>query len=190
MTTSLNKDSSVILMKPERNPVVIPSSVTIKKEGNNKYTFSSAAGTLTYQVHEHIGIRQEEDKLYFSLLHPKFRCQVGTARTNVSNIMIGLTKGYDKKLTLVGVGYKAKLEGNILVLNLGKSHPDKYDIPEEVKVVLPSQTEIQLSSINKELLGLVAANIRNFRPSKSDPYKGKGVRYADKVIVLKEVKKK
>jgi large subunit ribosomal protein L6 len=190
MTTSLKKDSSVILMKPERNPVVIPSSVTIKKEANNKYIFSSATGTLTYKLHEHIAVRQEEDKLYFSLLHPKFRCQVGTARTNVSNIMIGLTAGYNKKLTLVGVGYKAKLDGAMLVLNLGKSHPDKYEIPKEVQITLPSQTEIQLNSIDKQLLGLVAANIRNFRPSKSDPYKGKGVRYADKVIVLKEVKKK
>ena len=189
MTTSLKKDSSVILMNPDRNPVVIPSSVTVKQEGN-KFTFSSSAGTLNYQVHHQIGVRQEEDKLYFSLLNPKFRCQVGTARTNIGNIIIGLTEGYNKKLNLVGVGYKAKLEGSVLTLNLGKSHPDKYDIPKDVKITLPSQTEIQLSSIDKQLLGLVAANIRNFRPAKSDPYKGKGVRDADKVIVLKEVKKK
>lgn len=188
MTTALKKDN-VVLMKPERNPVVIPSSVTVKQEGNS-FTFSSSAGTLSYQVHEHVGVRQEEDKLYFSLLNPKFRCQVGTARTNISNIIIGLTEGYTKKLNLVGVGYKAKLEGAALVLNLGKSHPDRYDIPKDVKITLPSQTEIELSSIDKQLLGLVAANIRSFRPAKDDPYKGKGVRDADKTIVLKEVKKK
>ena len=176
-----------ILMRAERNPVEIPEAITVVNEGS-KYTFSSVKGSLTYDVHSDVLCEFKDKVMTFSLLNPKSRSQVGTAKARIINILEGITKGYEKKLLLVGVGYKAKLEGsNKLMLSLGKSHPDIYNIPEDVKISLPNQTEIILTSIDKVKLGQVAADIRSLRSP--EPYKGKGIRYADEVISLKEVKK-
>jgi len=176
-----------ILMRAERNPVTIPEGITVANEGN-KYTFSSAKGSLTYDVHADVLCSLKDNVISFSLVNVKSKSQVGTAKTRINNILEGITKGYEKKLLLVGVGYKAKLEGsNKLVLNLGKSHNDVYIVPADVKITLPNQTEINLTSIDKVRLGQVAADIRSLRSP--EPYKGKGIRYADEVISLKEVKK-
>ena len=176
-----------VLMRAERNPVVLGDNITLATEGST-LVFNGPKGSLSYTVHPHVGVRNEDGTMYFSLLNPKSRSQVGTTRARIVNIIEGLTKGFEKKLQLVGVGYKVKLDGsNKLVLNLGKSHPDTYTLPETVKVQVPSQTEIVLTSIDKVVLGQVAAEIRAFRPP--EPYKGKGVRYANEVISLKEVKK-
>jgi len=111
----------------------------------------------------------------------------GTTRSLINNMIIGVSSGFEKKLELKGVGYRAKASGKLLELTLGFSHPVKYQLPEEVNVETPSQTEIILKSHNKQILGQAAAEIRAFRPP--EPYKGKGVRYADEVIIRKEAKK-
>ena len=111
----------------------------------------------------------------------------GTSRALVNNMIIGVTDGFEKKLELIGVGYRAKASGKLLELTLGFSHPVKYQLPEDVEVETPSQTEVVLKSHNKQLLGQVAAEIRSFRPP--EPYKGKGVRYSDEQVKRKEAKK-
>ena len=111
----------------------------------------------------------------------------GTTRSLINNMIIGVSKGFEKKLELIGVGYRAKASGKLLELTLGFSHPVKYQLPDEVEVETPSQTEIVLKSHNKQILGQAAAEIRAFRPP--EPYKGKGVRYADEQVKRKEAKK-
>jgi large subunit ribosomal protein L6 len=112
----------------------------------------------------------------------------GTMRALVANMMSGVTKGFEKKLTLVGVGYKAQAQGAKLNLSLGFSHPVVHDMPNGIKVETPTQTEIVIKGIDKQLVGQVAAEVRAYRSP--EPYKGKGVRYADEVVVIKETKKK
>ena len=111
----------------------------------------------------------------------------GTTRALVNNMIIGVSQGFEKKLELRGVGYRAKASGKSLELTLGFSHPVVYELPNEVEVEIPSQTEIILRSFNKQVLGQVAAEIRSFRPP--EPYKGKGVRYSDEYVKRKEAKK-
>jgi len=111
----------------------------------------------------------------------------GTTRANINNMVIGVSDGFEKKLELKGVGYRAKASGQLLELTLGFSHPVKYQLPEDVKVETPSQTEVVLKSFNKQILGQAAAEIRSFRPP--EPYKGKGVRYSDENVRRKEAKK-
>ena len=111
----------------------------------------------------------------------------GTSRSLINNMVIGVSEGFEKKLELIGVGYRAKASGKLLELTLGFSHPVKYQLPDEVEVETPSQTEVVLKSHNKQILGQAAAEIRSFRPP--EPYKGKGVRYADEHVKRKEAKK-
>jgi large subunit ribosomal protein L6 len=111
----------------------------------------------------------------------------GTTRSLISNMVVGVSAGFERKLQLVGVGYRAKAQGQTINLTLGFSHPVSYEVPEGVTVEAPSQTEILIKGIDKQQVGQVAAEIRNFRPP--EPYKGKGVRYSDERIVLKEAKK-
>ncbi len=187
MSVAVQNTEERILMRSERNPLSIPSDVKVVADGQN-FTFSSSKGTLTYVVHSAVKCTIDGELISFELLNLKARPQVGTARARIQNIIKGLTIGFQKKLMLVGVGYKAKLEGSSKIsLSLGKSHPDVYDVPSQVKVEMPNQTEIVLSSIDNVLLGQVAANIRALRSP--EPYKGKGIRYDDEVITLKEVKK-
>jgi large subunit ribosomal protein L6 len=112
----------------------------------------------------------------------------GTTRALLANMVIGVTDGFERKLELVGVGYRAQAQGNKLNLTLGFSHPVVYNVPEGISVETPSQTEVMIKGIDKQKVGQVAAEIRHFRPP--EPYKGKGVRYADERVVLKEAKKK
>jgi large subunit ribosomal protein L6 len=112
----------------------------------------------------------------------------GTMRALVANMVTGVTKGFEKRLALVGVGFRAQAQGDKLNLSLGYSHPVVHQMPKGVKVATPTQTEIVLTGIDKQLVGQVAAEVRGYRPP--EPYKGKGVRYADEVVVLKETKKK
>ena len=176
-----------ILMRAERNPLAIPEAVTVKTEGQT-FTFSSSKGTLAYNVHRDVSCSIADGVISFELTNPKAKEQVGTTRKRIENILKGLTTGFEKKLLLVGVGYKAKLEGSSKInLSLGKSHPDIYNVPAAVSITMPNQTEIVLQSIDNVLLGQVAANIRALRPP--EPYKGKGIRYSDESISLKEVKK-
>ncbi|MEE3002757.1 MAG: 50S ribosomal protein L6 [Pseudomonadota bacterium] len=184
--TELNTEKR-ILMRAERNPLTIPEAVTVKVEGQT-FSFSSTKGSMSYNLHPDVTFSITDGVISFTLTNPKSREQVGTARKRIENILKGLTVGFEKKLLLVGVGYKAKLEGSSKInLSLGKSHPDIYDVPAAVTVTMPNQTEIVLQSIDNVLLGQVAANIRSLRPP--EPYKGKGIRYSDESISLKEVKK-
>jgi large subunit ribosomal protein L6 len=112
----------------------------------------------------------------------------GTIRAILSNMVAGVTKGFERKLTLVGVGYRAQAQGDKLNLTLGFSHPVVHQMPKGIKVETPTQTEILIKGLDRQLVGQVAATVRAYRPP--EPYKGKGVRYADEVIVLKETKKK
>jgi large subunit ribosomal protein L6 len=172
-----------------KNPVSVPKGVEITIE-NQQISIKSQKGCLVHKIHKSVAVTQETDQLIFS---PREKSQVadalaGTTRAIVSNYVQGVTQGFEKKLTLVGVGYRAEARGKVLGLTLGFSHPVNFDVPEGVVIETPTQTEIIIKGIDKQLVGQVAANIRRFRPP--EPYKGKGVRYANEVILLKEAKKK
>ena len=141
-------------------------------------------------VHPSVEIKQEESNIVFA---PKngdkaAMAMAGTFRSLVNNMVVGVTQGYQKKLILQGVGYRAKTSGKVVNLSLGFSHPVDYELPEGITVEVPSQTEIVISGVDKQQVGQVAAEIRGYRPP--EPYKGKGVRYADENVRRKEAKKK
>lgn len=147
-------------------------------------------GLLQHKLPKGIDVALEEGHVQVKALGnaPNLRVLAGTTRALINNLIIGVSQGYTKKLLLVGVGYRTQLQGDTLNLSLGFSHPVSYKAPPGISFEVPSQTEIVVKGIDKQLVGQVAANIRGFRPP--EPYKGKGVRYADEVIVLKETKKK
>mgnify|MGYP000350043969 FL=1 len=171
-----------------KNPIEIVDGVTINvtdssievkgKVGEIKFDLPE---TVSLEVSESIiNVKYDEDNQQSVAL-------AGTTRAIVNNMVIGVSQGFEKKLELKGVGYRAKASGKLLELTLGFSHPVKYQLPEEVQVETPSQTEVVLKSHNKQILGQAAAEIRAFRPP--EPYKGKGVRYSDENVRRKEAKK-
>jgi large subunit ribosomal protein L6 len=170
-------------------PVTIPQGVDVKLDGNN-LTVKGSKGQLSYQFNSAIGVNvvdktiqmewNKDDKIATA--------QAGTARALINNMVTGVSAGYEKKLALVGVGYRAQAKGNILNLALGFSHPIDFEVPAGITVETPSQTDILVKGNDKQLVGEVAAKIRAFRPP--EPYKGKGVRYADENVARKEAKKK
>ena len=170
-------------------PVVIPSGVDIKLEGNN-VTVKGSNGQLSYDINSAVslGIANNVIQVQWDRDDKKATAQAGTARAIVSNMVIGVSAGFEKKLTLIGVGYRAQAKGNILNLALGFSHPVDFEVPAGVVVETPSQTEILIKGSDKQLVGEVAAKIRAYRPP--EPYKGKGVRYAEEHVARKEAKKK
>jgi len=171
------------------NPVALPSGVEVKlSEG--QLEVKGGKGSLSLEVNPVVEINQDGSTLTFAAKNgSKFsRAISGTTRALVNNMVTGVSAGFEKKLQLIGVGYRVQVQGQKLNLNLGFSHPVEYELPKGVKAESPSQTEIVLSSIDKQLLGQVAAEIRAFRPP--EPYKGKGVRYADEHVRRKEAKKK
>ncbi len=173
-----------------KNPVALPSGVDLKIDGQ-KVDIKGAKGSFEYTVHETVQVSVEDGSLSFSPAegaNDSAWAMAGTMRSLVNNMVQGVSTGFERKLELVGVGYRAQLQGNKLNLSLGFSHPVVYELPEGISAELPSQTEIVLKGIDKQLLGQVAANIRAYRPP--EPYKGKGVKYAGEHIVRKEAKKK
>ena len=170
-------------------PVIIPSGVDIKLEGNN-VTVKGSNGQLSYDINSAVslGITDNVIQVQWDKDDKKATAQAGTARAIVNNMVIGVSAGFEKKLTLIGVGYRAQAKGNILNLALGFSHPVDFEVPVGVLVETPSQTEILIKGSDKQLVGEVAAKIRAYRPP--EPYKGKGVRYADEHVARKEAKKK
>ena len=170
-------------------PVIIPSGVDIKLEGNN-VTVKGSNGQLSYDINSAVslGITDNVIQVQWDRDDKKATAQAGTARAIVSNMVIGVSAGFEKKLTLIGVGYRAQAKGNILNLALGFSHPVDFEVPVGVLVETPSQTEILVKGSDRQLVGEVAAKIRAYRPP--EPYKGKGVRYADEHVARKEAKKK
>lgn len=170
-------------------PISIPKGVDIKVDSNNM-TVKGSLGQLSFQLNPLIKVDisdnvvtvnwNKEDKLATA--------QAGTARANINNMLVGVSAGFEKKLTLIGVGYRAQGKGKILNLALGFSHPIDYEVPDGITIDTPSQTDIVIKGSDKQLVGEVAAKIRSFRPP--EPYKGKGVRYSDEQVARKEAKKK
>ncbi|NOR51245.1 MAG: 50S ribosomal protein L6 [Gammaproteobacteria bacterium] len=171
------------------NPIDIPSGVTLDVSGQT-ITAKGSKGSLVQDVHPIVQIHQEEGQVRFSPANDeKFAVAItGTMRALVASVMKGVSEGYEKKLELVGVGYRASMQGKALNLTLGFSHPVLFEVPEGISIECPSQTEILVKGTDKQQVGQVAANIRAYRPP--EPYKGKGVRYAGERIIRKEAKKK
>lgn len=172
-----------------KSPIELPSGVEVTLKGQ-QITVKGSNGTLAMDVHKSVEVKQEDKTLTFAPRDgaQSSRALAGTTRALINNMVRGVSKGFEKKLELVGVGYRAKAAGSTLNMTLGFSHPVDYVLPEGVKVETPSQTEIVLKSADKQLLGQVAAEVRAFRSP--EPYKGKGVRYADEHVRRKEAKKK
>ena len=172
-----------------KKPVAIPSGVTVTVDGQ-AVTVKGPKGQLSWTVADEIEVKKDGESLVFKALGNSNHANAmsGTMRALVANMVTGVTKGFERRLTLVGVGFRAQAQGDKLNLTLGFSHPVVHQMPKGVKVATPSQTEIVISGVDKQLVGQVAAEVRAHRPP--EPYKGKGVRYVDEVIVLKETKKK
>ncbi|MCZ6618996.1 MAG: 50S ribosomal protein L6 [Gammaproteobacteria bacterium] len=170
------------------NPVMLPSGVEIKLDGQH-IVVKGARGTLELDVHDTVEVVREGEGLTFVARtnEKTSRALAGTMRALVNNMVVGVSEGFEKKLVLQGVGYRAQAEGKQLNMRLGFSHPVEYQLPDGIDVQTPTQTEIVVSGISKQLVGQISAEIRSFRPP--EPYKGKGVRYAGERVRLKEAKK-
>ncbi len=171
-----------------KSPVAL-SGAEVKVE-NGFITVKGSLGTISQPLNKHVNIVVDGGFLKFEPIGESREAiaMSGTMRAIVANMVHGATKGFERKLTLVGVGYRAQAQGDKLNLSLGFSHPVVHQMPEGVKAETPSQTEIVIKGIDKQKVGQVAAEVRGYRPP--EPYKGKGVRYADEVVILKETKKK
>ncbi len=171
-----------------KNPIHILDNVDLSIN-ENIVSVKGSKGVLEFNIPQSISLEIKENiiNVKYDEADQQSVALAGTTRSLINNMIIGVTNGFEKKLELIGVGYRAKASGKLLELTLGFSHPVKYQLPEEVEVETPSQTEIVLKSHNKQLLGQAAAEIRAFRPP--EPYKGKGVRYADEQVKRKEAKK-
>ncbi len=172
-----------------KKPVELPAGVEVKVQGQ-RVTIKGGKGSLEHEINTAVEMKQDNNVLTFS---PRDGSKAslaltGTTRSLINNMVTGVTNGYEKKLELVGVGYRAQAQGKKLNLTLGFSHPVDHEIPEGVSIETPSQTEIVIKGIDKQVVGQVAAEIRAYRPP--EPYKGKGVKYAGEIIVRKEAKKK
>jgi large subunit ribosomal protein L6 len=169
------------------NPVKLPPKVEVSI-GAGEISIKGPLGTLSRHFGETVSVEKSGDTLVFKANGEEAGPMHGTLRALVAGMVKGVTDGYEKKLTLVGVGYRAQAAGDKINLSLGFSHPVVHKMPKGVKVETPQQTEIIVKGIDKQQVGQVAAEIRAYRPP--EPYKGKGVRYADERVVLKETKKK
>ena len=171
-----------------KNPIIIPDGVNISVDDKN-VTVKGSKGELDFLLSLSISLNIDDNAITVSYdeSNQKSVALAGTTRSIINNMIIGVSVGFEKKLELIGVGYRAKASGKLLELTLGFSHPVKYQLPDDVQVETPSQTEVVLKSHNKQILGQVAAEIRAFRPP--EPYKGKGVRYSDETVRRKEAKK-
>jgi large subunit ribosomal protein L6 len=172
-----------------KEPIELPKGVEFKQNGN-VVTLKGGNGELSLELNSEVELKQDDNTLSLAPRSgSRFSNAVaGTMRALLANMAQGVSQGFERKLELVGVGYRAQLQGNKLNLTLGFSHPVVYEAPEGVSIQTPSQTEIVIKGADKQQVGQVAAEIRRFRPP--EPYKGKGVRYADERVVLKEAKKK
>ena len=170
-------------------PIELPSGVDVNIAGQD-VTVKGKNGTLSISLNDAVAVNQTDNVLTFEPREGAADgwAQAGTARAIVNNMVTGVADGFEKKLTLIGVGYRAQVQGSAINLTLGFSHPVVHNLPQGVTAETPSQTEIVLKSADKQLLGQVAAEIRAYRPP--EPYKGKGVRYSDEYVRRKEAKKK
>jgi large subunit ribosomal protein L6 len=169
------------------NPVQLPSGVEVKINGKD-LTVKGGKGSLELSLSEGIQVSQDDKVLTFAYDSDKLKAIAGTTRALVNNMVKGVTEGWEKKLVLNGVGYRARVTGKSVNLTVGLSHPVDYKLPEGVTAESPSQTEVIIRGIDKQAVGQAAAELRSFRPP--EPYKGKGIRYADEYVRRKEAKKK
>jgi len=169
------------------NPVILPSGVEVKQDGRD-VTIKGGKGSLALSLVDGVNVSQDDNVLTIAYDSDKFKAMAGTTRALLNNMVIGVSVGWEKKLILNGVGYRAKATDKSINLTLGFSHPVNYTLPEGVTVETPSQTEVVVKGFDKQAVGQAAAEIRSFRPP--EPYKGKGIRYADEHVRRKEAKKK
>jgi large subunit ribosomal protein L6 len=172
-----------------KNPITVPAGVEVNLDGG-AISVKGPMGTMNHAMTSLVKVTLDNGVLQVAATGEsrESRAMSGTTRALLANMVLGVSKGFEKKLTLVGVGYRAQAQGNKLNLTLGFSHPVEHMMPEGVKVETPTQTEILIKGMDKQKVGQVAADVRAYR--KPEPYKGKGVRYADEVVVIKETKKK
>ena len=172
-----------------KNPVIVPSGVEVSLAAS-VVSVKGPLGTIKQALSKDVSVVREGDTLLCKAQNESMQSNAmsGTVRALLANMVHGVSKGFERKLNLVGVGYRAQAAGDTLNLTLGYSHPVSYKMPAGVKVETPTQTDIVLKGVNKQQVGQVAAEIRAFR--EPEPYKGKGVRYSDEVVILKETKKK
>jgi large subunit ribosomal protein L6 len=172
-----------------KSPVPVPKGVEITL-GADMISVKGPLGLLTQKLTNQVRVKREGDELQFEVVEgaENGNAMSGTLRALTANMVTGVTKGFERRLALVGVGYRAQAQGDKLNLSLGFSHPVVHLMPKGVKVETPSQTEIVIKGLDKQLVGKVAAEVRAHRPP--EPYKGKGVRYSDEKVALKETKKK
>ena len=170
-------------------PVPVPKGVEVNLAGGS-IAVKGPLGAIARSADPNVGVEKEGENIVFKALGNSNHANAmsGTMRALVAGMVTGVTKGFEKRLALVGVGFRAQAQGDKLSLALGYSHPVVHQMPKGIKVATPTQTEIVISGVDKQLVGQVAAEVRAYRPP--EPYKGKGVRYRDEVIVLKETKKK
>jgi len=168
-------------------PIAIPAGVDVNTS-EGIVTVKGAKGELSLNLVSGIELKQEDGQLSVEIGdNDKLSAMSGTTRALINNMVIGVSNGFEKKLSIIGVGYRAKAQGRSLNLQLGFSHDINYDLPEGVSVETPTQTEIVVRGADKQSVGQVAANIRSFRPP--EPYKGKGIRYTGEYVVRKQAKK-
>lgn len=172
-----------------KKPVEVPEGVTLDVSGQDVKA-KGAKGELSVRVHDDVSVKLEDGKVVFAPRSSSLQAKklYPTMRTLVNNIVVGVTEGFEKKLEIQGVGFRAQMQGNTIVMQLGFSHEVRYDVPQGVTVTVEDQTKIAVSGIDKQLVGQVAAKIRGYKPP--EPYKGKGIRYAGEYVMRKEGKKK
>lgn len=170
-----------------KNPITIPSGVEVNLV-DGMVKVKGPKGELSQSLHPSVELKQADNVVNMSAREDSAWAVAGTMRSLVNNMVTGVNSGFEKKLTIIGVGYRAAVKGKVLDLTLGFSHPVVYPIPKGITIECPSQTEIVVKGVDKQKVGQVAAEIRHYRPP--EPYKGKGVRYSDEHVVRKEAKKK
>ena len=166
--------------------LTLPSNVTLTVDGN-KVTVKGPKGELSTEINKHITVEVNENQVVVKRDNDNYKNFHGTANANIKNMIVGVSEGFEKKLEAVGVGYRFNLKGNNLVVTAGYSHPVEVSIPEGIKLEVPSNTELFVRGADKQLVGEFAANVRKIR--QPEPYKGKGIRYANEYIIRKVGKK-
>ena len=170
-----------------KQPVEIPQGVDVKLQGTH-IAVKGPVGEMSMDIHSDVNVEQKDNQINVVLNEGGESAMAGTMRALINNLVTGVSKGFERKLELVGVGYRAQSKGKVLTLALGFSHPVNYPVPEGIKIETPSQTEVIIRGTDKQKVGQVAAEIRAYR--KPEPYKGKGIKYSDERVVRKEAKKK
>jgi large subunit ribosomal protein L6 len=176
------------MSRVSNHPIPIPPGVEVNISGQT-ILIKGAKGSLSYCVHELVGVARQDNTLTVSARNASKSANMlaGTSRALLSNMVRGVSAGFERKLEITGVGYRAQVQGRVLNLTLGYSHPISFAIPEGISIETPSPAEIIIKGIDKQKVGQIAAKIRSQRPP--EPYKGKGIRFSDEVIVRKEAKK-